>query len=105
LDALVPWVVELGGEKYLRSWDTGPLDSLTDLSFVAISKLYLDQCFSSLLMNLLTHCSVNMSVSSLESSFHSVSNLSRLRLPSSETNSGDLCARVEIESLPVESST
>jgi hypothetical protein len=38
LDAFVPWVVELCGDPDLAPWDTGVLDALANLFFVAICK-------------------------------------------------------------------
>ena len=40
--ALVPWVVELGGDPDLLTWHTRVLDTLSDLVLVAVSKSSVD---------------------------------------------------------------
>jgi hypothetical protein len=82
LHALVPWVVELGGDPDLLTRNAGILDALTNLLLVAICQ-----------------GSVNVAVASLEGRLDSVANLTRLGLPCSKTNSGDLGASVEREVL------
>jgi hypothetical protein len=79
LNALVPWVVELGGNPDLLTWYTRIFDALADFFFVAIGK-----------------SSVDVAVASLECSFDSFANLARFRLPCPEANRWDLCAGVEL---------
>jgi len=69
-DALVPRVVELGGDPDLLTWDTRVLDTLTDLVLVAVSK-----------------SSVDVTVSSEESSLDGEADLVWLGLPGTQTNS------------------
>jgi hypothetical protein len=66
LNALVPWVVELGGNPDLLTWYTRIFDALADFFFVAIGK-----------------SSVDVAVA-------------RFRLPCPEANRWDLCAGVEL---------
>lgn len=73
LDALVPWVVKLGGDPDLLTGDTRVLDTETDLVLVAVGK-----------------SSVNVPVASEESGLDGVADLVRLALPGSQTNSWDL---------------
>ena len=72
-DALVPWVVKLGGNPDLLTGNTGVLDTETDLSLVAVGK-----------------GSVDVTVASEESSLDGLANLVGLGLPGTETDSGDL---------------
>lgn len=73
LDALVPWVVKLGGDPDLLTGDTRVLDTETDLVLVAVGK-----------------SSVNVPVASEESGLDGVADLVRLALPGTQTNSWDL---------------
>lgn len=82
LDALVPWVVQLGGDPYLLTRDTGVLDTLTDLLLITIGK-----------------SSINVAVARLKGDLDSLANLTRLRLPCSKTHRRDLGASVEREVL------
>jgi hypothetical protein len=72
-DALVPGVVELGGDPDLLTGDTRVLDTETNLSLVAVGE-----------------GSVNVTVTSEESGLDSFANLVGLGLPGTETDSGNL---------------
>ena len=72
-DALVPWVVELGGDPDLLTRDTRVLDTLTDLVLVAVRE-----------------SSVDVAVSSEESGLDGGADLVWLGLPGSQTNLGNL---------------
>jgi hypothetical protein len=61
LDALVPWVVELGGDPDLLTGDARVLDTLTNLLFVAVGK-----------------SGVDMPVTALEGCLDSFADLTRL---------------------------
>lgn len=78
----MPWVVKLGGDPDLFTRDAGVLDTLTDLLLVAIGKSGID-----------------VTVTSLKSGLDSLADLTRLRLPCSETDCGDLCACVELKAI------
>ena len=82
LNALVPGVVEFGGDPDLLAGNTGVLDTLTDLLLVAIRQ-----------------SGVDVAVASLEGRLDSLTNLTGLGLPCSKTNSGNLSASVEREVL------
>lgn len=82
LDTLVPRVVELGCDPDLLARDARVLDTLTNLLLVAVGKSRID-----------------MAVSSLECGLDSLTDLTRLRLPCSQTDGGDLCAGVELRNL------
>jgi hypothetical protein len=64
--AVVPCVVELGGDPDLLTWDTGVLDALTDFILVAVGE-----------------SSVDVAVAGEESVADGVADLVRLALPSS----------------------
>jgi hypothetical protein len=38
LHALVPWVIQLGGEPDFRAWDAAVLDAGADFGFIAVSE-------------------------------------------------------------------
>jgi len=42
VDALVPWIVELGGDPYLVTGNTGVFDALADFFFVAVGERGVD---------------------------------------------------------------
>jgi hypothetical protein len=83
-DALVPWVVELGGDPDLLAGNTRVLDTLANLLLVAVGKSCID-----------------VAVAGLERSLDGFANFTRLRLPSSEADRGDLCAGVELQAVSV----
>lgn len=72
-DAFVPWVVELGGDPDLLAGDTGVLDTLTDLSLVAVGK-----------------GGINVAVAGEESGLDSIPDLVGLGLPGTETDGRNL---------------
>ena len=72
-DALVPGVVKLGGDPDLLTRDTRVLDAETDLSLVAVGE-----------------GSVNVTVASEKSGLDGLANLVGLRLPGTQTDSGNL---------------
>lgn len=72
LNALVPGVIELGGDPDLLTGDTGVLNTKTDLVLVAVGK-----------------SSVNVTVASEESGLDGFADLVGLGLPCSKTDSGD----------------
>lgn len=78
-DALVPRIVELGGDPNLLARHARVFDALTNLLLVAISQ-----------------SSVDVAVASLEGSLDSAADLAGLRLPCSETNRWNLCASIEL---------
>lgn len=78
-DALVPWVVELGGNPDLLTGHTRVLDSLADLLLVAVCKRRVD-----------------VTVAALKGSLDGFTDLARLGLPGSEADSRHLCAGVEL---------
>jgi hypothetical protein len=81
-DALVPRVVELGGDPDLLARYAGVLDALADLVLVAICKR-----------------SVDVSVTCLQSRLDGFADLVGFGLPRSQTNRRDLRSSVERESL------
>jgi hypothetical protein len=72
-DALVPGVVKLGGDPDLLTGDTGVFDTETNLSLIAVGE-----------------GSVDVTVTSEESSLDSFANLVGLGLPGTETDGGNL---------------
>jgi hypothetical protein len=84
-DALVPGVVQLGGEPDLFAGHTGVLDTGTDLGLVAVSQ-----------------SSVNVAVTGEKGVPHGHADLIGLGLPCSQTDGGDLGAGVEGVGLPIE---
>lgn len=46
MDALVPRVVQLGGDPYLLPWNAGVFDTETNLSLVAVSERCVDVAIS-----------------------------------------------------------
>ena len=81
-DALMPWVVQLGSDPDLLTWDAGVLDSLANLVLVAVRQ-----------------CGVDVAVTFLESDLDGIANFVGLRLPGAETDGWNLRARVEGEGL------
>ena len=79
VDALVPWVVELGRDPDILTGDARVLDALAHLFLVAVRQRRVD-----------------VAVSSLERGLDSLTHLARLGLPGSEADGGNLCARVEL---------
>jgi len=80
-DAVVPWVVQLSRNPDFLARDTGILDSLANLMFIAIRK-----------------SSIDMSIPLLQSNFYSFAHLIGLGLPGSEADGGHLGPGVEGES-------
>lgn len=74
-NALVPWVVELGGDPDLLTGNTRVLDTLTNLGLVAVSE-----------------SSVDVTITGEESGLDGLANLVGLRLPCAETNGWDFGA-------------
>lgn len=83
--ALVPGVVQLGGEPDLVAGHAGVLDTGTDLGLVAVSQ-----------------GSVNVAVAGEKGVLDGLADLIGLGLPCSQTDGGDLGAGVEGVSFPVE---
>jgi hypothetical protein len=77
-DALVPGVVQFGGEPDLVARHAGVLDTSTDLSLVAVSQ-----------------SSVNVAVTGEKGVPHGHADLIGLGLPCSKTNGGDLVTGVK----------
>lgn len=80
-DALVPGVVELGGDPDLLTGNTRVLDTETDLVLVTVGK-----------------SSVNVTVASEESSLDGLAHLVGLGLPGTETDGGDLSTLLLVSS-------
>ena len=72
-DALVPWVVKLGGDPDLLTGDTRVLDTETNFGLVAVGE-----------------GGVDVTVASEESGLDGFANLVGLGLPGTETDSGNL---------------
>lgn len=84
-NALVPGVVQLGGDPDLVAGHTGVLNTGTNLGLVAVSQ-----------------SSVNVAVPGEKGVSHSNADLIRLGLPCSQTDSRDLVTGVKGVGLPVE---
>lgn len=78
----MPWVVKLGSDPDLLTWDTRVLDTLSDLVLVAVRKSGID-----------------VPVAGEESSLDSLADLVWLGLPGTETNSWDLVTLCELSVL------
>lgn len=83
--ALMPRVVELGGEEYFLARDAGSLDTIANLLLVAVCK-----------------GRVNMTVAVAQGGFNGRLYFVGLGLPGAQANSGDLGARVEGECFAVQ---
>lgn len=81
-NTLMPWVIKLSRQPDLLSWDSGIFDPASNFGLVAICKSGID-----------------VSVSFSQGNFHSLLNLVRPGLPSTQANSWDFGARVELEFL------
>lgn len=84
-DALVPGVVQLGGEPDLVAGHTGVLDTGTNLGLVAVGQ-----------------SSVNVAVTGEKGVSHGNADLIGLGLPCSQTDGGDLGTGVKGVSFPIE---
>lgn len=100
LNALVPWVIELGSKPDLLSWDTRILDAKSDLSLVFVGKLVVDQ-HSFLRWGSSTNRSINVTVSFPQGNLNGLLNFTGLRLPGSKSNGWNLRSRVQGERLSV----
>ena len=83
LDAVVPGVVELGGEPDLLTRDTGVADTGANLGLVAVGQ-----------------GSVDVTVARLQGILDSHAHLVGLGLPGTQTNGGDLVTGVKGVGLP-----
>lgn len=100
LDALMPWVVELGGEPDLLARNAGVLDSETDFGFVAVGKSCVNVTVSWELLvvgfwMILLVAGGGRSPTFAQSDFYSLLDFMGLGLPCSETQSWDLGAGVQ----------
>jgi hypothetical protein len=101
LDTLVPWIVELGGDPDLASWNTGVLDSETNFMLIAICERP-GVCVRLILFLSRLYSRVNVAITRLQRNFDSFSDLVGLRLPRPETDARHLVPSVEDEDLPVD---
>lgn len=103
-DALVPWVVELGGEPDLAAGDAGGLDSDTDFGLVLVGEGCVDVAWGVLGMGGIGGLRGNMegerrTVTAAESALNGLLNFSGLGLPRPEADGWDLGTSVQSERL------
>lgn len=103
-NAVVPGVVELGGDPDLLTGNARVADTITNLCLIAISQGTAIVSIYVPLVAIWTHyynSRVDVSVAPQERVLYGLANLIGLGLPGTKTNSRDLGPSVEGESLPV----